>query len=396
VPGEGHPSTEVLFVGEGPGLNEDRQGRPFVGAAGQFLEELLGSVGWTREEVFITNVVKCRPPQNRDPEPDEIAACAPYLQRQLEALDPALVVTLGRHSMGRFMPGARIGQVHGTFRPVPDGMGASDALVFAMYHPAAALHQGSLRQTLLDDMTQVPAALVEARRRRSAAAGEGTADQPVAAPAVDEPVAAPAVDEPVAAPAVDDATAADDGAAANDAADPVDGPAVDAAGTDEPEVARAAGSAIDRPEVPQEAEAPVVPPDIDLAPEPAEAAAPAAPAPAPAPAPLTEPVSEALPSLAEVPATKALPPDEAPAVVAPAAAAMSAVVAPAAAAMSAVVAPAAAATPAVVAPAAPGPVPAPVAPAPAPAPPTPEAPAPFGAVPAEDRVPEDQMTLFQS
>ena len=114
MPGEGHPSTEVLFVGEGPGYNEDRQGRPFVGAAGSFLTELLGSVGWKRDEVFITNVVKCRPPDNRDPEPDEIAACAPFLRRQVEALDPALIVTLGRHSMGRFMPGARIGQVHGT------------------------------------------------------------------------------------------------------------------------------------------------------------------------------------------------------------------------------------------------------------------------------------------
>lgn len=167
VPGEGHASTEVLLVGEGPGLNEDRQGRPFVGAAGQFLTELLGSVGWRREDVFITNVVKCRPPQNRDPEPDEIEACAPYLRRQLDALDPALVVTLGRHSMGRFMPGARIGQVHGTSRPGPTELGADRALVFAMYHPAAALHQGSLRQTLLDDMAQVPRALIEARKRRS-------------------------------------------------------------------------------------------------------------------------------------------------------------------------------------------------------------------------------------
>jgi len=167
VPGEGHPSTEVLFVGEAPGLNEDRQGRPFVGAAGQFLTELLGSLGWRREDVFITNVVKCRPPQNRDPEPDEIAACAPFLRRQLDVIDPALVVTLGRHSMSRFMPGARIGQVHGTFRPGPPELGAGDALVFAMYHPAAALHQGSLRQTLLDDMAQVPAALLEARRRRT-------------------------------------------------------------------------------------------------------------------------------------------------------------------------------------------------------------------------------------
>ena len=116
VPGEGEPDTEVVFVGEGPGFNEDREGRPFVGRAGGLLVQLLGSIGWQRDDVFITNVVKCRPPDNRDPQPDEIAACAPYLRRQLEALDPAVVVTLGRYSMGTFMPGARIGQVHGTTR----------------------------------------------------------------------------------------------------------------------------------------------------------------------------------------------------------------------------------------------------------------------------------------
>ena len=104
-------------MGEGPGQNEDQQGRPFVGAAGGLLTELIGSIGWKRDEVFITNVVKCRPPGNRDPEPDEMAACAPFLRRQLEVLDPALVVTLGRYSLGTFMPGARIGQVHGTSRP---------------------------------------------------------------------------------------------------------------------------------------------------------------------------------------------------------------------------------------------------------------------------------------
>ena len=108
VPGEGSPDTEVVFVGEGPGFNEDRQGRPFVGRAGDLLTKFLATLRWKRDEVFITNIVKCRPPDNRDPEPDEIAACAPYLKRQLEILDPALIVTLGRHSLGRFMPGARI------------------------------------------------------------------------------------------------------------------------------------------------------------------------------------------------------------------------------------------------------------------------------------------------
>ncbi len=169
VPGEGTAATEVIFVGEGPGFNEDRQGRPFVGQAGALLSELLGSVGWSREEVFITNVVKCRPPENRDPEPDEIAACGPFLTRQLVALDPALVVTLGRFSMARFNPGARIGQVHGTFRPSAPESGAPEALTYAMYHPAAALHQGSLKATLFQDMEGVPLALLEARKLRSVA-----------------------------------------------------------------------------------------------------------------------------------------------------------------------------------------------------------------------------------
>ena len=165
VPGEGTAATEVIFVGEGPGFNEDRQGRPFVGQAGGLLDELLGAVGWSRGEVFITNVVKCRPPENRDPEADEIAACSGFLTRQLAALDPALVVTLGRFSMARFNPGARIGQVHGTFR-LADPESGTDALTYAMYHPAAALHQGSLRATLLRDMEGVPAALLEARKMR--------------------------------------------------------------------------------------------------------------------------------------------------------------------------------------------------------------------------------------
>ena len=178
VPGEGTAATEVIFVGEGPGFNEDRQGRPFVGQAGALLGELLGSVGWSRDEVFITNVVKCRPPENRDPEPDEIAACAPFLARQLEALDPALVVTLGRFSMARFNPGARIGQVHGTFRPCHADSGAPAALTYAMYHPAAALHQGTLKATLFRDMEGVPLALLEARRLRSA--GPPAATQPMA------------------------------------------------------------------------------------------------------------------------------------------------------------------------------------------------------------------------
>jgi uracil-DNA glycosylase len=166
VPGEGHASTEVVFVGEGPGFNEDRLGRPFVGRAGDLLVRHLGSIGWKRDEVFITNVVKCRPPDNRDPEPDEVAACAPYLKRQLQVLDPALIVTLGRHSMGRFMPGARISQAHGTVRPVDPETGATDALVFAMYHPAAALRSTDVERQSYEDMGRVPDALQASRRAR--------------------------------------------------------------------------------------------------------------------------------------------------------------------------------------------------------------------------------------
>lgn len=166
VPGEGDPETEVVFVGEGPGFNEDRGGRPFIGRAGDLLVKLLASIGWRREEVFITNIVKCRPPDNRDPQPDEIAACAPYLRRQLEILDPAVVVTLGRHSMARFMPGARISQAHGTVRPVDPTTGARDASVFAMYHPAAALRTPAIEVESYADIAGVPSALLDARHHR--------------------------------------------------------------------------------------------------------------------------------------------------------------------------------------------------------------------------------------
>jgi DNA polymerase len=158
VPGEGNALSDVLLVGEGPGAREDATGRPFVGPAGQLLDELLGSIGWARADVFIANVVKCRPPSNRDPEPAEIAACAPYLDAQERTLDPAVVVTLGRHSLQRYLPGARIGAVHGRMRRSFAGLH-----VFPMYHPAAALHQSSLRETLFRDMHGLPAALLAAR-----------------------------------------------------------------------------------------------------------------------------------------------------------------------------------------------------------------------------------------
>ena len=166
VPGEGSADTEVVFVGEGPGFHEDRLGRPFVGRAGDLLTKYLGTLRWGRDEVFITNVVKCRPPDNRDPEPDEIAACAPYLQRQLEVLDPALIVTLGRHSLGRFMPGERISQAHGTVHPIDPASGAPNALGFALYHPAAALRSTEVERQSYADVALIPAALVESRSRR--------------------------------------------------------------------------------------------------------------------------------------------------------------------------------------------------------------------------------------
>jgi uracil-DNA glycosylase family 4 len=191
LPGVGSPDTEVVFVGEGPGLNEDRQGRPFVGRAGGVLMELLGSVEWRREDVFITNVVKCRPPGNRDPEPDEIAACAPYLRRQLQVIDPALVVTLGRFSLGTFMTGTRISQVHGTVRRADPQTGADDATVLALYHPAAADRSPEVKRQSFDDIGQAPSALVDARARRAAArstSGSGTRD-PIAVMAAAEVVA---------------------------------------------------------------------------------------------------------------------------------------------------------------------------------------------------------------
>jgi len=179
VPGEGHPDTEVVFVGEGPGQTEDAQGRPFVGRAGELLVRLLASIGWRRQEVFITNIVKCRPPGNRDPEPDEIAACAPYLQRQLEVLDPAVVVTLGRFSMAHFRPGERITQIHGTHAHAPESTGARDALAYALFHPAAALRSTDVERQSYDDIARLPSVLSEARARRTSvpAAAPGSAAQ---------------------------------------------------------------------------------------------------------------------------------------------------------------------------------------------------------------------------
>ena len=155
VPGEGNPNARIMLIGEGPGYHEDQQGRPFIGNSGKFLSELLGKAGLQREDVFITNVVKCRPPGNRDPMPDEIAACSAYLDAQIELIDPDVVVTLGRFSMQRWFQNERISKIHG--EPREDGR----RLLVPMYHPAAALHQAALRGTIEDDFARLPKILAE-------------------------------------------------------------------------------------------------------------------------------------------------------------------------------------------------------------------------------------------
>jgi len=160
VPGEGPANAEVMFIGEGPGFYENEQGRPFVGAAGKFLDELLQRAHLQREKVFITNVVKCRPPGNRDPLPEELEACNWFLDRQIEAINPMVIVTLGRFSMAKFMGNVRISDVHGQSRWV------NGRLVVAMFHPAAALHQPSLKNAVLDDFGRLPGYLTQARTNR--------------------------------------------------------------------------------------------------------------------------------------------------------------------------------------------------------------------------------------
>jgi DNA polymerase len=150
VPGEGNPDADIVFIGEGPGFHEDQQARPFVGAAGKFLDELLASIGLNRKDVYICNVIKCRPPNNRDPLPGEIEACKPWLEEQLGVIRPKVIVTLGRFSMTRYFPGQAISRIHGQPRRV-DGV-----MVVPMYHPAAALHQASLRRTIMEDFKKLP------------------------------------------------------------------------------------------------------------------------------------------------------------------------------------------------------------------------------------------------
>jgi len=150
VPGVGAVDAEIMFIGEGPGFHENEQGLPFVGAAGRFLDELLQSIGLERGKVFITNVVKCRPPGNRDPQADELEACDGYLERQIQAINPKVIVTLGRFSMQKFLPNAKISQAHG------QAVRVRGRLVVPFYHPAAALHQPSLRPVVEADFQKLP------------------------------------------------------------------------------------------------------------------------------------------------------------------------------------------------------------------------------------------------
>ncbi len=153
VPGEGAPDADIMFIGEGPGYQEDRQGRPFVGPAGQFLDQLLALIGMRREQVFIANMIKCRAPQNRDPQPAEMAACGKYLDRQIQLVNPRLIVTLGRFSLGRFFPGESITRARGKVRE-KDGR-----FIYPVMHPAAALHRQELRATIISDFEAIPSVL---------------------------------------------------------------------------------------------------------------------------------------------------------------------------------------------------------------------------------------------
>lgn len=158
VPGDGNPEAEILFIGEAPGAKEDEEGRPFVGAAGKFLNEMLASIDLKREDVYITNVVKYRPPNNRDPFPEEIASCEEWLKEEIKIIQPKIIVTLGRHALLYFLPGKKISEVHGqAFRKTFPDLGT--LVFFALYHPAAALYNGSMRDTLIKDFQKIPKVL---------------------------------------------------------------------------------------------------------------------------------------------------------------------------------------------------------------------------------------------
>ena len=180
VPGEGPEDARIMFIGEGPGFNEDRTGRPFVGAAGRFLDQLLAVAELSRQTVYITNIVKCRPPNNRDPLPSEIEACRKWLDRQIELIGPEVIVTLGRHSMNKFIPGASISRIHGVPRDV------NGIVVVPMFHPAAALHQERYRSLIVADFQKLPAILAAAEQRRRPAVPAQSEPAPAATPAAEQ------------------------------------------------------------------------------------------------------------------------------------------------------------------------------------------------------------------
>ncbi len=184
VPGTGPSTAEIMFIGEAPGAREDERGLPFVGAAGKFLDDLLGGIGLSRDAVYICNVVKCRPPGNRDPEAEEIAACKPYLDRQIEIVNPKVIVTLGRFSMQRWFPGVAISRIHGSAKQ------ADGRTIVPMYHPAAALHRGDLRAVIEADFAKLPALV-------AGAGGSAVAVCTPAAPVESSMPAAPAAEPPV-------------------------------------------------------------------------------------------------------------------------------------------------------------------------------------------------------
>lgn len=159
VMGDGNLDADIVFIGEAPGKQEDLQGLPFVGASGKFLNEMLATIGLERKDVYITNIVKYRPPSNRDPLSAEKAAFLPYLLRQIEIINPKIVITLGRHSMEYFIPDTKIGDIHGQIKRIHlgDKESGHDVVIIPLYHPAAALYNGSLRHTLIDDFSKVPA-----------------------------------------------------------------------------------------------------------------------------------------------------------------------------------------------------------------------------------------------
>lgn len=172
VPGEGSSTADIMFIGEGPGKNEDLQGRPFVGAAGKFLNELLEGIGLKREDVYIANVVKCRPPGNRDPEKEEVESCYPYLEEQVRLIQPKLIILLGRHAMYRFLPNdLKISKVHGNaFRY--RGIATEKQVYLPLYHPAVALYNGSYRQILKDDFAKIPILLKKIEKAQNSSETE--------------------------------------------------------------------------------------------------------------------------------------------------------------------------------------------------------------------------------